>query len=54
MPPCNCGNKAAASADAKYRVQGTGDPNVDKVYDSKTAAEMALATSGKTGTVKPA
>lgn len=53
--PCNC-NKAAsaAAADQKYRVTGTGDSNVDKVYATKTDAELALATSGKTGSVKPA
>jgi hypothetical protein len=54
--PCNCNKGAAAAAvsEQKHRVSGTGDTAVDKVYDNKTSAEMALALSGKTGTVRPA
>lgn len=55
MPPCNCNKGAAvAAATQKHRVTGTGDPNVDKIYASKPDAEMALALSGKTGSVRPA
>lgn len=52
--PCNCNKGASvAAAGQKYRVIGTGDSNVDKVYPTKLDAEKALATSGKTGSVKP-
>jgi hypothetical protein len=39
-------------SERKHRVAGTGDPLIDKVYPSETAAQVALATSGKTGTVR--
>ena len=54
--PCNCNKGAAAATQAanrQYRVKGTGDPKVDKTYSTETAAQMALATSGKSGTVEP-
>lgn len=59
MPPCACnkGNGAAGQSttlEQRHRVAGTGDPKVDKVYDSQLAAQLALAKSGKTGTVRAA
>jgi hypothetical protein len=59
MPPCACnkGKQVAGQSttlERKHRVVGTGNPLVDKLYDSETEAQMALAKSGKTGTVKPA
>jgi hypothetical protein len=55
--PCACNKGKVAGqtstmSERKHRVAGTGDPLIDKVYPSETAAQVALATSGKTGTVR--
>jgi hypothetical protein len=46
---CNCGGGGGVQ---KAKVRGTGDPRVDREYDNETAARLALARSGKTGTVE--
>lgn len=56
--PCACNKGKVAGQPAvserPHKVTGTGDPKIDKRYDTETAAKMALATSGKSGTVVPA
>jgi len=50
MAGCNCGG---ASASQKVKVSGTGDSTLDREYDNETAARLALARKGKTGTIQP-
>lgn len=46
---CACGNKGNSKL---YNIEVTFSDGAKKVYDSKPAARIGIAASGKTGTMK--